>query len=371
MSSNYPERSLQVRLLERHQQRGATLVVALVVVLLVVMLATRLGGTYLVLFRTVENQTAVQQARVYLRGAEVVAKEALLRDLQADSEVDSMLEFWAQPLAIPLPEGILSACLVDLQSRLNLNDLGTGAGENNGEYSPAQKRFIRLLQALDLEEPLDSLAAVALAHAVFDWRDTDYAPRYPGGAEELEYLRQTPPYRPANQAFASVTELNLIKGMTPELVVALTPHLSVWGNGNINLNTLDAALTASAATGAEAPQPMLLRTLNNPDSLQPLTPEAAALLAQARSAQGGVLRNLDMFANGPLAAQQWELEGVGFTTEYFLLTADMQVQARHYQLQSVLRRVPDAVGVPQLTVLSRHYGSAEFTMDDYCAAALP
>ena len=55
-------------------QRGATLIVALVVVLLVVMLATRISSDYLVLFRTVENQTAVGQARAYLRGAESVAK---------------------------------------------------------------------------------------------------------------------------------------------------------------------------------------------------------------------------------------------------------------------------------------------------------
>jgi general secretion pathway protein K len=364
VSSNFPSACVR-------RQRGATLVIALVVVLLVVMLTTRLGSDYLVLFRTVENQTALQQARAYLRGAEVVAKEALLRDLLVDTEVDSALELWAQPLLLPLPEGVMSACIIDLQSRLNLNDLGAAADQ----YSPAQKRFIRLLQTLDVEQPLDSVAAVELAHAVFDWIDVDSTPRYPGGAEELEYLRRMPPYRPANQAFASVTELNLVAGMTPELVAALTPHLAVWGNGSINLNTLDAALNSSRdpATniGSDAPEPMLLRTLNNPDSLLPLTAQAAGLLAQARSAQGGVLRTLDFFDTGPLAAQQWELDGIGLASEYFLLTADMQVQARHYQLQSVLHRAPDNAGVPQLTVMSRHYGSNVFTMDDYCAAALP
>jgi general secretion pathway protein K len=360
VSSNFPE------------QRGATRIVALVVVLLVVLLATRISSTYLVLFRSVENHTALQQARAWLRGAESVAKEALLRDLQLDSSIDSTLELWAQPLQLPLPEGVLSACLLDLQGRVNLNDLAAPAA---AVYSPAQKRFIRLLQALDMDEPPDSVAAIALANAVFDWLDTDDDRRYPGGAEELEYLQLPLPYRPANQAFVSITELNLISGITPALVAALMPHVSVWGNGNLNLNTLDHHLlwSARAEAGISAAEatPLMLRILNNAASLLPLRSEAAALLAAARSANGGVLQNLELFRSGPLAAQNWELDGLALTSDFFLLTADMQVQARHYQLQSVLQRAVTPAGVPVVTVRTRQYGSALFNLDDHCAAALP
>src|SRR5687768_18460037 len=93
------------------------------------MLATRVSSDYLVLFRAVENQSELQQARAYLRGAELVAREALLRDLQVGSEIDSALEPWGQQLNLPLPEGILSACLADLQARLNLNDLQAATRE--------------------------------------------------------------------------------------------------------------------------------------------------------------------------------------------------------------------------------------------------
>src|SRR5687768_7111245 len=204
------------------RQRGATLVVALVVVLLVVMLATRISADYLVLFRTIENQNSLQQARAYLRGAEAVAREALLQDMQLSAEIDSTRELWSQRLQIPLPEGNMDACLIDMQSRLNLNDLDATEAEG---YSPAQKRFIRLLQVLDTDSPPDQSTAVELANAVFDWIDIDNSVRYPGGAEELDYLQMQPSYRPANQPFASTTELLLIKDMTAELVAALTPHV--------------------------------------------------------------------------------------------------------------------------------------------------
>ncbi|HEY0963934.1 MAG TPA: type II secretion system minor pseudopilin GspK [Pseudomonadales bacterium] len=349
-------------------QRGAALIVALVVVLLVVLLATRLSSDYLVLFRTVENQSELQQARAYLRGAELVAEQALLRDLQRSGDIDSALEPWAQRASLPLPEGIMSACLADLQGRLNLNDLGAP----DGEMSAAQKRFVRLLQVVDTT--LDSVAATTLANAVFDWLDADDTQRYPGGAEAIDYGRLPQPYRAANQAFASVSELRLVQGFDGALVAALTPHLSVWGNGNLNINTLDAQLSprATSATNAGlAPDagPVMLRILNAPDSLLPLSIEGARLLASARG-ERGLFENLDVFAAPPFDVQQWDLDGIAMNSAYFELTAVMQTGSRSHVMQSVLRRAVLPSGVPEVTVVSRRHAGAQ-QGGSSCAAALP
>jgi hypothetical protein len=72
-----------------------------------------------------------------------------------------------------------------------------------------------------------------------------------------------------------------------------------------------------------------------------------------------------------LATQDWELEGLDVKSVYFLLTADMLIQTRHYQLQSVLERLVDEAGVPRINVRSRQIGTAVFNMDETCAAALP
>lgn len=358
MLSNFPS---------RRGQHGAALIVALVVVLLVVMLATRVSSDYLVLFRTVENQGELQQARNYLRGAELVAEAALLRDMQASGDIDSMLEPWGRRADLPLPEGVMSACLADLQARLNLNDLEGP----EGNYSPAQKRFIRLLQVVD--DSIDSSAATALANAVFDWIDADGDTRYPGGAEVLDYGQLPQAYRPANQYFTSVTELRLVKGFSSALVLALTPHVGVWGNGNINLNTLDAHLTAHADPTAV---PVMLRTLNNADTLLPLSAEGALLIAAVRGNSGGVLQNLEFFDEAPFAAQEWELDGVTLTSNYFELTATMQTAQRAWTMTSVLQRAVAATGVPHVTVVSRRYdqgisGAGSKMEDASCATALP
>lgn len=345
-------------------QGGAALIVALVVVLLVVLLATRVSSDYLVLFRTVENQSELQQARAYLRGAELVAAQALLRDFSAGNEIDSALEPWAQGATLPLPEGLLTACLADLGARLNLNDLGAP----DGEPSAAQKRFIRLLQVVDPQ--LDRVAASTLANAVFDWIDADDTQRHPGGAESLDYARLPQPYRAANQPFASVSELRLVKGFDSALVAALTPHLTVWGNGSLNLNTLDAHL-ANLTPDAS---PVMLRTLNTADSLLPLGNEGARLLAAARN-ERGYFENLDVFAAAPFDVQQWELDGLALNSSYFELTAVMQGGRHSFAMQSVLRRAVSPEGVPEVTVVSRRYESVGGIGGNpggaSCAAALP
>lgn len=350
-------------------QRGATLVLALVVVLVVVALATRISRDYFIMQRTLENQIEMQQAQAYLRGAEAVARQALLVDLQAGSTTDSALEPWAQQLELPLAEGILTACLLDLQSRLDLNALSTPASEG---LSANQKRFIRLLQVLPLETALTQAEAITLANAVFDWADVDDQQRTNGGAEALAYLQAGRDYRPANQGFTDISELTLVLGMTPELQVALTPFVSVWGNGALNINTLDSALLWSAGNSMTdtAAVPRLLRTLNNAETLLPLSEQAAQQLAAARSSSGGVLSTLQLFSEAPWSLQQWELDGIGVASGFFQMTADMQTGSHHQRWLSVLERTRDAAGIPVVIVRSRTLVAAATSGEPDCAAPL-
>jgi type II secretory pathway component PulK len=352
------------------RQQGATLVLALIVVLVVVALATRISRDYFVLQRGLQNENELQQARAYLRGAESVAKQALILDLKSGNTTDSSLETWAQQQKLVLQDGVLTVCVVDLQSRLNLNDLGTPASEG---FSAAQKRFIRLLQVVNPDHPLDEAAATGVANAVFDWADVDSQTRYPGGAEELDYLQQGHNFRPANQGFASVNELALVAGIDAELFAALTPLVSVWGNGNLNVNTLDSELlwsTASMSTDNKRPEPVLLRTLNNADSLRPLSVEAATLVASVRNNAAGVLKSLDVFRQPLLGQQKWDLNGIGVASDFFQMSADMQTGSHHQRLVSVLQRSRDAQGKPQIVVKSRTFIAGGLTGEKDCAAPL-
>ncbi|HTR00278.1 MAG TPA: type II secretion system minor pseudopilin GspK [Candidatus Acidoferrum sp.] len=354
-----------------HGQRGATLVLALIVVLIVVALATRIGKDYFVLQRTLEYQNEQDQARAYLRGAEGVAKQALLLDLQSGSTTDSAVEPWAKVQKVPLTEGLLTVCLLDLQSRLNLNDLGAPAA--NG-YSAAQKRFIRLLQVVQPEHPLDAASATAIANAVFDWVDADNESRNPGGAEAIDYLEMGRDYRPANQGFTSVSELALVAGIDADLAAALTPFVTVWGNGTLNVNTADSKLLWSAQAGmndddkSNDNEPVMLRTLGSSDTLRPLTPEAAHLIADVRTHSGAVFKSLSAFRQLPLAQVPWDLDGLDVASDYFQMSADMQTGPHHYRLLSVLARTRDAANRPQVTVKSRTWLTGTTSGGIDCAA---
>ena len=368
MSINYPDNIIG-------RQRGATLIVALLVVIAVVTVVTRMSTTYLLLFRSVENQVQLQQVHSYLRSTEDLARELLLADLLSGSTNDSTLDLWAQVLALPLPEGELQACVQDLQGRLNLNDLLAMSAQ---DYSAAQKRFIRLLQLLPVEPALAQADAIALANAVFDWGDTDSNTRAPGGAETVDYQRLGLPYRAANQGFASVSELRQIAGMTPVLVAALTAYLGVWGNGSMNLNSLDVGQQQVAVTAndggllraSERTGSVLLRTLNDARSMLPSTEEAANRIISLRQQAGGAVADLGLFRQGDLAALQWELEGIEVKSDYFQLYARLQADQRRYAYQAVLQRRVNAGGQPEVVVRSRTFNNLS-TTEFPCDTAVP
>lgn len=347
-------------------QQGATLVVALTVVLVVALLATTVSHDFLLSTRRVENLSQRQQAQAWLQGTEAVARQVLLQDMQADPDHDSLLDPWNRPVELQLPVGAVKACLADLQGRINLNALATPAGQG---YSADQRRFIRLLQALALDEPLSQSAATALANAVFDWVDPDDDQRFPGGAEDLFYYRQTPPGKAANQPFVSVSELLLVNGMTPAIYRALTPHVTVWGNGLLNINTADSYLSRQTLEGDfvtnERPPPVVLRTLNTADVLTPLSADAAMQLVNRRVGGSG-FDSLDVLGQGGFASVGVDTDGLGLASDYFVLGAELSLDDRKYRMRTVLHRYVDALGVPTADVVSRQMTGNRIAMDQIC-----
>lgn len=69
--------------------------------------------------------------------------------------------------------------------------------------------------------------AAAIAAAVLDWRTGGTIPR-PGGAKAPQYLAAGLPYASPDAPFRSVGELGQILGVTPALLQALRPHVTVF-----------------------------------------------------------------------------------------------------------------------------------------------
>lgn len=75
-----------------------------------------------------------------------------------------------------------------------------------------------------------------LTAAILDWRQR--------GSSEIagffsdEYYRNLKfPYAKKDAPYESLQELNLVEKMTPDRFERLSPYLTVWGNGQVNINT--------------------------------------------------------------------------------------------------------------------------------------
>lgn len=84
-----------------------------------------------------------------------------------------------------------------------------------------------LLRALLLRLGANARAADSVANAIADWRTPGTGPR-PNGAKAPQYRMAGLGYGPPGAPFETLGELRDVLGMTPALLAALTPHLTLY-----------------------------------------------------------------------------------------------------------------------------------------------
>jgi len=383
-------------------QRGAALIVALLVVTMVVLLGTTLSSDFLLMFRRVENQLHGEQAYAYLLGAEGLARAALLQDMAQDGndeKVDHLGEEWAQELRLPTDYGWVGGHIEDAQGRFNLNVLAgiPQQGTVQQRLNPLQLQFVRLLQSLPLEKPLELNEAQALTEAIGDWIDQDDEIAGLGGAEIEYYTHADPPGRPANRDMVSPSELMWVKGMTPEIYRLLAPLVTVWpgglgqagggapagddqpGNGAQTGGGAKAGLSgrgAQAGGGARAgggqagggaqtgsgtaninintAPPGLLACLGDDQGTDPLSAGDIKQIVDERSQRQYFKSVEEVLGSSPsLQNKQINLRNFGVRSNYFILNAQTEFQGRMYSLHSLIYRDDDNRSV---RVIERTFG---------------
>jgi type II secretory pathway component PulK len=107
-------------------------------------------------------------------------------------------------------------------------DLGTKLNVNAMEEIDFRTLFAYVLG--------DYVQADALAQSIVDWRDQDDISRTKG-AERDDYVKAGLLRLPTNQPFRDIEELLDVKGMTPEIFGLVSPYLTTYGGGQVNLNS--------------------------------------------------------------------------------------------------------------------------------------
>jgi len=216
----------------KHSIRGVALITAMLVTALVSLVALDLAARQRLDVRRTGNLLSYDQSLLYAQGMDAWVTQILIRD-RAQGAVDHLGEDWAMRLPpLPVEGGMLAGELIDQQGLYNLNNLLVN---NDGTVNPIERdRFRRLLAVLEVPEDLSE----ALTDSLIDWIDADQDRRFPGGAEDQDYLSAQPPYRAANAPFSSVSELRLVKGFTTEVYRRITPFVTALPDRTpININT--------------------------------------------------------------------------------------------------------------------------------------
>jgi general secretion pathway protein K len=169
------------------------------------------------------------------------------------------------PDTIALDDARYLVRLDDASSRVSLN-----------VASEAQLR--RLFAALRI----DAGTAHQLAQSIADWRDADDVVRV-RGAEQAAYLAAGLPTLPRNAPLVTVEELRDAYGMTHAIFTAVSPHVTVRGSGQVNVNTAGRAVLLSLPGVGEETAAAALRLRAAGVAISSLEQLAAALTPGARN----------------------------------------------------------------------------------------
>ncbi len=295
---------------KHHRQRGVALITALLIVALAALLASGMLNTQNLSIHRSGNLIAQEQAWWYAIGAENWAGKVLERDAR-DNQTDSLKEDWATALNfLPVDGGFLKGGVTDQQGLFNLNNLaGTSADE-------AAKQLDRLLLQI---EGVDPFSAPTLARAIADWIDLNDVTDSADAVEDDYYLslRQLP-YRAANRPMSSISELRLIKDVTPEIYRALAPYVTALPTTtSINVNTAPPQLLASLA-------PEL-----TPDAMTPV-------ITQRETAPFKDVA--EFLAHPAFTGREINAELLSVASDYFQLNVTATVGTTRVTLYSLLRR---------------------------------
>ncbi len=250
--------------------RGIALLVTVAMITLIVVTALEIQKKVLATV-TSSATTRDRITLLHMASSGIHAGMAILVKDRNESDTDSLQEDWAHKemidavlAEIPFASGVLTLKITDELSRVQVNALVSFP--DGKQFDPAQlELWQRFLEYYTADHPeLENIEPIAVINAIKDWIDSGDDDAITGltGAETPYYRGLDPPYEAKNGPIDHLSELVLVKGLTPALLYGdnkspgFMSYLTPFGrddlggnqytyNGKVNLNTADVAVIAA------------------------------------------------------------------------------------------------------------------------------
>ena len=195
------------------------------------------------LSRLIQTATALQaqsQAHEYALAGEVYGFSNAQQMHVRQADILALQREGKNTISVPLDHGEIGGELIENSNCFNLASLVTGSAREGWRANPeAIAQFSALLEFFELGKG----AALAISSAAADWQDSDNQP-LSYGAENGFYADESRPYRTGGAPMTSLSELLLVRDVTPELVETLGDLVCadpVQPETRLNVNTLQPA----------------------------------------------------------------------------------------------------------------------------------
>jgi general secretion pathway protein K len=205
-----------MKILVQSGSRGFALIIAMIAIIVLSIMAATLAISMKVEMTLARRANSEQQLLWLGRSGVELARYVLSQEMQIPGEpYDSLNQIWAggpggpgetnSPLVgisldnYQVGDGTVAIKIVDLERKANINTA-----------SAAELQQALTVMGVDA----DDISVVA--DSIQDWIDSDDSPRV-AGAESDYYQNLTPPYYAKNAPIDDLSELLLVKGVTPEM----------------------------------------------------------------------------------------------------------------------------------------------------------
>jgi Type II secretion system (T2SS), protein K len=218
---------MKLRLHPRASQRGIALVLVMMTIIVLSTIVASLAISMSTEIRLARNTDYDTQMEWMGRSGVELARYALANKCAEQKNIDALNQFWAggtSPCSndvqnIPLKNfhlgpGTITVTITDMERKWDINLVA----------NPRQPQKEILQKALTEVGVTDAEQSSTIIDSILDWVNPSETAGF-NGAKSGDYMRLNPPYYCKNGPIDDISELLLIKGVTPEIY---------WGSNSTN-----------------------------------------------------------------------------------------------------------------------------------------